>query len=369
MSTFVKEAAAVNERYRIECGDARTLISAEPDASVDCVVTSPPFWRVRDFGHEDQIGMEKVLDDYLDNLIALFREIRRVLKPHGTVWVEMGDAYNNGVIGRRNREDVSIGTGPNQDAARRQSIPIRAPVPTKSMIALPWRFCLRMLDDGWILRNVVVWARTSPLPEPVTDRLTRGWTPVFMFVKSARYYFDLDDLRIPQVSSGILASWSEFMEWRMRGFAVGKYIGNPLGRNPGDVWVLGYDREEADADHPARFPEALAVLCLIAGCPPQVCASCGAAPLPARGGMRPSCACNAGSIPGLAFDPFCGSGTVPAVALRLGYRALAYDIVPAYCAQTRQRCTIAAQQVPIYTAGAGRQKRAQQRPIMEGWSG
>jgi site-specific DNA-methyltransferase (adenine-specific) len=344
------------DRFRIRCGDARRLISAEPPCSIDCVVTSPPFWRVRDFGHADQLGMEESLDQFLANLVGTFGAIRPKLRPTATMFVEFGDAHNNGRIGRSDKKFLQ---------ARNEGIAAHTPdIPRKSLLAVPWRFALRMIDEGWVLRNVIVWQRPGPIPEAVVDRLTHSWTPVFVFANTPDYYFNLDEVRVPHVTGENTASWQEVVRrktrdlvgeaeehtgyWRRQG-----YVGNDKGRNPGDVWTVPPDRlpKGMDGDHPARFPEALVAMALLAGAPRWVCTVCNRPPMPGRKGLRP-CSCNAvpgtaTRTPGVVLDPFAGSGTVPAVALRLGYHAIAYDIVPAYCGMMRQRCIIAAAQPPL----------------------
>lgn len=337
-------------KWEIRQGDVRQLIVDQPPASIDCVITSPPFWRVRDFGHDDQIGMEDTLNGFLDDLIGVFAAIRPVLKSTATVWVEFGDAHNNGFIGRTDKAFLQT---------RNQAIPVNVDVGKKSLIGAPWRFATRMIDAGWILRNVVVWQRPAPVPEAVLDRLTHSWTPVFLFANTPRYYFNLDEIRVPTARQNT-ASWQDVVRNKTAGLDVGLhetsawrragYVGNDAGRNPGDVWSIPPDRLTIkDSDHTARFPEALVAMCLLAGCPRHVCGSCGSVPVPSRKGLRLSCACGTGAdmTPGTVFDPFCGSGTVPAVALRYGYHALGYDLLEDYCVLSRKRCMIAAEQPAI----------------------
>lgn len=337
--------------FTIRHGDARALIADEPDSSIDVLVTSPPFWHVRNFSADerDQIGMEDTIDEFLDNLVDLFRRIRPKLAPMSTVFVEFGDAHNNGVVGRQDKN--RLGTQNVSIASHAKG------VAKKSLFGVPWRFAVRMIDDGWCLRNVIVWHRPSPTPESVRDRLTHSWTPVFLFSKNPIYYFNVDELRVSMVSRvyGSQIAWHDMVAGKMKGLAdlIGVeppsddrweqavYKGNAGGRNPGDVWTIPKDflPRGLDGDHKARYPEALVAMCLHAALPESVCATCNMPNLIPSGGQ--SCRCNPDRRTPMVFDPFCGSGTTLAVALKMRARALGYDIMQEYCDLSAQRCRMA----------------------------
>ena len=344
--------------HRILCGDALTLLRQEPSESIDCCVTSPPYYRARDYHVPGQIGMEDTLDEYLCHLTDVFAEVHRVLKPRGTFWLNVGDAYAQG------------------DAERAKG------VRKKSLYGVPWRLALRLVDAGWIMRNVVVWHKSNSIPHPVQDRLTCSWEPVFLFTKSEHYFFDLDEIReplntrLPGFTDAAIARgrprWNEVdattehpsQEYGQvaakRTYAISArkeargYAGNPLGKNPGDVWSLSpaSGRETTDdniEDHHAVFPEALVARCLRAGCPAAVCARCGEPPLRTRGGWR-WCGCEAGRRIGIVLDPFLGSGTTSAVAARLQLDSVGIELNPGYCDAARRRVDLAAApQLPLFT--------------------
>lgn len=158
-------------RNRILVGDALDRVRQLPDDSVDCVVTSPPYFRLRDYGHADQLGLEAHVDRWVDQLQQLMSELRRVLVPTGTIWLNLGDSYS---------------VKPAEGAAR------------KSLLLGPERLTLRLLDDGWLVRNKIVWAKTNTVPTSVTDRLATKHEFIYVLARSPRYFFDLDAVREPQ---------------------------------------------------------------------------------------------------------------------------------------------------------------------------
>jgi len=347
-------------KFRIECGDATTMLQKEPDNSIDCVVTSPPYFALRDYHVAGQIGLERTLHHYLNRLMLVMSEVQRVLKPTGTFWLNMGDAYYNPTVGtggkRKGKKSGDI-THHYADI-QFESTNIYAPVPRKSLMGVPWRVALAMLDHGWTLRNVAVWAKPNPLPHPVIDRLTASWEPVFLFTKSDRYYFDLDAIRLKQLSGMSTAAWDDLDNRtsfgteemgdtpasrthaiRKRKHAKG-YTGNPLGKNPGDVWVISPDTDDDD-EHFASFPEFLVSICLKAGCPTEVCEVCKLPPIRGRDGWN-WCKCNAGRQPGIVLDPFVGSGTTCAVAAKLGLDSVGIDLNPKDAAHAIERVEEAA---------------------------
>jgi site-specific DNA-methyltransferase (cytosine-N4-specific) len=279
-------------------GDAAAVLAQMPADSVDCVVTSPPYYATRDWG-DGQIGQEPTPAAYLDALRAVFREVHRVLKDDGTCWLNLADVY---------------AAGP---AERRTAAHGEPPVPVKSLLGLPWRLMLALQRDHWRIRNEAVWVKPNAIPESCRDRLARRHELVYLLTKSPRYHFDLDAIRQPSTGERALsrrAHRSANKPNTARGAwppvpscsaALGPNVqltgrqqatAHAGGRNPGTVWTIP-TRPTRHA-HTAAFPPDLALRCIEAGCPPG----------------------------GVTLDPFSGSGTTIEAALRLGRRAVGIDL-------------------------------------------
>lgn len=319
-------------RNRILVGDALEQLGKLPDGAADTVITSPPYFQLRDYGTAGQLGLEETPEEWVENLLGVARQLARVLAGHGSWWLNLGDSYSRGG---------------------------RSGVPAKSLVLTPERLLLALAADGWLVRNKVVWSKTNPLPSSVHDRLNCTWEPLYLLVRQPRYYFDLDAIRIPRSTPpspprnrpprrSQRPEWVGPLAGDQHGLDVLKAegrSGHPLGKNPGDVWRLptaGY--REA---HMAVFPEELAERALLATCPESVCRVCGRPwqRQPARhlgtlaltGQLRPRCRCRAPSSPGLVLDPFVGSGTTAVVAERLQRDWLGIELNPAFARLARQR--------------------------------
>ena len=188
------------ELNKVYLGDSLETIKTFPDGSVDCVVTSPPYFGLRDYGVEGQIGLENTPPQYIEKLVSLFREIRRVLKPEGTLWVNLGDSYAGSGKGRN--ADGSRTEGPyKQDSNRGSCDGIVLPrvashdYKPKDLIGIPWAFAFAMRDDGWYLRQDIIWHKPNPMPESVTDRCVKSHEYIFLFSKSKQYYFDYEAIQ------------------------------------------------------------------------------------------------------------------------------------------------------------------------------
>lgn len=324
-------------RNRVLVGDARKLLRLLPPASVDCIVTSPPYFRLRNYQSDDQIGLERHVDQWVDELRVVARGLARVLKPGGSLWLNLGDTYS------RHEGDGA---------------------PPKSLVLAPERLAMALQRDGWILRNKVIWSKTNPMPTSVADRLSCTYEVVYFFVKSRNYYFDLDAVRIPH--QGALGrsrtgrpAWSVPDNWRgpssgsntgLDKLKASGLAGHPLGKNPGDVWTL--PTAAYRGAHHAVFPERLVTQPILATCPEQCCSHCGEPwtrtphrPRPDKphialiGAMRPGCSCGAVSVPGLVLDPFLGSGTTGLAARRLGRDWLGIEVNPDFAQQATERLT------------------------------
>lgn len=186
-------------------GDCRTLLSQLPDESVQCVVTSPPYWRLRDYGVAGQIGLEDTVDEYVAQIVCVFREVRRALRPDGVLWLNLGDTYASDGGSAGPRQDHSHGewlsTRGAQKYAAASANRIKRPVPdglkTKDMIGIPWRIAFALQADGWYLRADLIWNKPNVIPESVLDRPMKSHEYVFLLAKSERYYYDRDAVRVP----------------------------------------------------------------------------------------------------------------------------------------------------------------------------
>jgi site-specific DNA-methyltransferase (adenine-specific) len=334
-------------RNQILIGDAREVLPTLPANSVDCVITSPPYFRLRNYQEECQIGLEKHVDDYVHELLVVGRRLARVLKAGGSFWLNLGDTFSRG-----------------QPQGVRE----------KSLVLAPERVAMALIEDGWVLRNKVVWAKTNPMPTSVRDRLSCTHEVVYFFVRERRYFFDLDAIRVPHRSKPShparhASMWSVPESWRgpLTGSNTGLnrlkaqgLVGHPLGKNPGDVWHLataGYR-----GAHHAVFPEKLVERPLLATCPENVCSRCGRpwtrdsvktlGHLAVTGCLKPRCSCNTATRPGLVLDPFIGSGTVASVATRLGREWLGIELNPAFAKLTNERLSSLEQRPPPLAAAS-----------------
>lgn len=314
----------------IKVGDVLEQLATLPDESVHCVVTSPPYWRLRDYGMAGQIGLETTPQEFVDKLVAVFREVRRVLRADGTCWVNMGDSY----AGSRGcgapseastlRGNGHVGGGPKiagMTASRRRD---DEPVPRsdiaiaglkpKDLVGMPWRLAFALQDDGWWLRQDIIWHKLNPMPESVRDRCTKAHEYVFLLSKSERYYFDIEAMqepaRVPEGSGN--ASDNRYIKRaetdpRMRTKAGLAKIGPRDIRNKRSVWTI--TTKGFSEAHVATFPPELPETCIKAGCPEG----------------------------GTVLDPFFGAGTTGLVADRLGRDCIGIELNPAYADMARRR--------------------------------
>jgi DNA modification methylase len=296
-------------------GDALEELKTFPDQGVNCIVTSPPYFGLRDYGLVGQLGLEASPDEYTKAMRTLFAEVRRVLVNDGTLWLNIGDSYYSG----------KGNPGPNaadgkQPARRGWKRVLDQPgaewARPKNLLGIPWRVAFALQDDGWILRNAIVWHKPNAMPESVRDRLSCRYEMVFMFSKSKKYWFDLDPIREelkhpekvghafggnnPEVGRRRGNRYGITRPGENREQSANRDAADPRGRNPGDVWSIS-TRPFAEAHFAVMTPD-LAERCILAGCPPD----------------------------GLVLDPFSGSGTTGMVALRNGRRYVGVDLSQEY---------------------------------------
>jgi DNA modification methylase len=326
-------------RNTVLVGDAHEHLRGLPTASVDCIVTSPPYFSLRNYQVSGQLGLEASVHEWVGHLLPVTDELARVLKPAGTLWLNLGDSYS-----RHGRYGVLA----------------------KGLVLAPERLLLALSDRGWRVRNKVVWAKPNPMPASASDRLTSSWESIYLLVRSRHYYFDLDSVREPHRSVRSAAKqrlprrtrpaeWAGPLAGSQSGLDVlhGKGMtGHPLGKNPGDLWRVATGR--GPAGHHATFPEALVRRPILAGTLERVCALCGLAwrrkglvrslgRVATVGAFRPGCACVGGYRPGLVLDPFMGSGTVGVVAAALGRDWLGIELNPDFAASSIERIRRATQ--------------------------
>lgn len=310
-------------------GDALDVVRALPTGSVDCVVTSPPYYGLRDYGAEGQYGLEASPDEYVERMRRLFAEARRVLADDGTLWLNLGDSYAAEPPGasehgmRSSTLDGKNAAAPLRESTRTAGVDRSKFLPRKNLLGIPWRTAFALQRDGWILRNEIIWHKPNAMPESVRDRLGNRHEHLFMFSKSPRYWFDLDSIREShhspraQLKAGT-GQGGQSRAGKATGIEIGSRSGgepatdhtsssHPKGRNPGDVWSI--NTRPYPAAHFAVFPTDLPSRCIKAGCKPG----------------------------GVVLDPFSGSGTTGAAARQLDRRYIGIDLNPTYHDLAKQR--------------------------------
>jgi site-specific DNA-methyltransferase (cytosine-N4-specific) len=289
-------------RVELRLGDALSELRTVADGSVNCCVTSPPYFGLRDYGVEGQYGLEASPAEYVETMRSVFAEVRRALSDAGTLWLNIGDSYYSG------RGNPGPNSADEKQPARRGWVRPQDKcgadwAKPKDLLGIPWRVAFALQDDGWILRNAIIWHKPNAMPESVRDRLSKRYEMVFLFSKTGRYYFDLDAIREEPLTAPRKAPRKTDEAWNA-GTGLAPHRGgrgsHANGKNPGDVWSIP-TRRFAEA-HFATYPKALAERCVIAGCP----------------------------VDGVVLDPFNGSGTTGAVALEKGRRYVGIDLSEKY---------------------------------------
>jgi len=298
--------------------------------SVNCCVTSPPYWGLRDYGHPGQLGLEKTPDEYVEKMVEIFREVSRVLRDDGTLWLNLGDSY----MSNPNPDD---GDKKYMNGRQRFDRPNTKRIPgikQKDLVGIPWRVAFALQDDGWYLRQDIIWAKPNPMPESVKDRCTKAHEYIFLMSKNPKYYFDNEAIKEPAGEKGNANSFRGgcYVNGNIDNATMGKRTvsGNtkkrpsaPKGsfngkteamagtgqnafravtdmRNKRSVWTVS--TKPYKGAHFATFPPDLIEPCILAGCPSD----------------------------GVVIDPFCGSGTVGAVAKKSGRDFILIELNPEY---------------------------------------
>lgn len=316
---------AINQTHNMDCLEGLRLMD---EKTVDCCVTSPPYWGLRDYGNEKQLGLESTPEEYVENMVKVFREVRRVLKDNGTLWLNLGDSY----CGTGSKGDW---TDPKyKDGRNGQTVALNNKIQglkSKDLVGIPWRVAFALQQDGWYLRQDIIWAKPNPMPESVTDRCTKSHEHIFLLSKSAKYYFDAEAIaepvaqstverlaqdienqqgseRVPNKTNGTMKAaapryggkkYTETPDKFNRTKSGNIYEFRPM-RNKRDVWTV--TTQPCKEAHFATFPPKLIEPCILAGCPKD----------------------------GIVLDPFMGSGTTAMVALQHGRNYIGFELNEEY---------------------------------------
>ena len=304
--------------WKIYQGDAKEKMKEIESQTVQCVVTSPPYWGLRDYGEKDQLGLEKTPEEYVGKMVEIFREVRRVLRDDGTVWLNLGDSYaQSGGSGSEEYQKRHKQFGKIIDSGTKQNSR-NAPkgYKPKDLIGIPWLVAFALRADGWYLRQDIIWAKPNPMPESVTDRCTKAHEYIFLLTKSAKYYYDAEAVKEPtSINSHKKRKDGGLSPYELNAYSkenlpggIGKY--NPTQntkRNKHSVWTVS--TQPYPGAHFATFPPKLIEPCILAG-----------------------------SKPGdVILDPFAGSGTTSYVAEDNGRDSIAIDLSKKYCKQIEAR--------------------------------
>jgi len=378
---------------------------------VQCVVTSPPYWGLRDYGIEGQLGLEETPEEYIDKMVEIFREVKRVMRDDGTLWLNMGDCYASAHAGINPIENSKYAKG--MKAQKRYDRPHPKNLKFKDLVGMPWALAFALQADGWYLRSDIIWSKPNPMPESCTDRPTKAHEYVFLMSKQAKYFYDSDAVReVHQDKHGIERFKgkcninkneyeSSHQGWYGVGYKKTHNEYNPQGRNRRTVWNI--PTQPYSEAHFATFPVALVIPCVKAGTSEKGnCSVCGKpwvrvvekdkswsrreqrieetyyshrkqfdktqggggtsfvghkGYFKANGepivkptktiGWQPSCTCNADTVKPIVLDPFMGSGTVAEVCERYGRAWIGIELSQEYCDIARKRINKEAAQMKL----------------------
>ena len=289
-------------------------LNALPDESVHCCVTSPPYWGLRDYGIDSQIGLEKTPEKYISKMVSVFREVRRVLRNDGTLWLNLGDSYVSGKSRYSSKAQTIAGKKRNEPInGNRPNLNHHAYLKDKDLSMIPSRVAIALQSDGWYLRSEIIWHKPNPMPESVTDRPTKSHEMIYLFSKSSKYYYDYEAVKEPVAnperinfqsgsrSNGINNDRNDNDLWeRSKGARYSK-------RNLRDVWTVA--TTPFKGSHFATFPKKLIEPCILAGCPEN----------------------------GTVLDPFGGAGTTAVVSESLNRKWILIELNPDYCELSKNR--------------------------------
>lgn len=321
------------EINKIILGDCREVLKTLPDNSIDCCVTSPPYFGLRDYGHEDQIGLETTPESFVECMVAVFTEVKRVLKKEGTLWLNLGDSYASNTKGSGGPSEKQL----SNSGSRYEIKKFNHGVKEKDLMGIPWLVAFALRKSGWYLRQDIIWHKPNPMPESVTDRCTKSHEYIFLLSKSAKYYYDADAIkedaktyenRPTGVERNRLFNYDSKINNNPDAFLVkktgrskndcgghssiqlsgrGDFMPNDGMINKRSVWTV--TTKPFSEAHFATFPEDLIVDCIKAGCPEN----------------------------GIVLDPFMGAGTTALVAAKLNRNYVGCELNPDYIAIAEKR--------------------------------
>lgn len=313
-----------SENASLLCGDCLAMLRCLPDKSVNCCVTSPPYFGLRDYNVDGQIGLEPTPDEFVQKLVSVFREVKRVLRDDGTLWLNLGDSYASFRDGKATPDTsrgestgtlVEKGKAKNRSASTFKGTEIKH----KDLIGIPWRVAFALQADGWYLRQDIIWHKPNPMPESVKDRCTKAHEYIFLLSKGPKYYFDSSAIREPSSDNPVTSARRNRTDFstvgtnELKGTIFGqsgksKNADHKLEtRNRRSVWNVA--TRPFKGAHFATFPPDLIEPCILAGCPKD----------------------------GLVIDPFNGAGTVGVVAMKHSRKYLGIELNPEYCKITLDR--------------------------------
>lgn len=326
--------------HQIIVGDCLESLRSMPDRSVHCCVTSPPYFGLRDYGHEGQIGLEPSPDEFVQALVTVFSEVRRLLRDDGTLWLNLGDSYASTAPGTRNSPQAKGSRTSSEQWANVRPDLREYGIRPKNLIGIPWRVAFALQADGWYLRQDIIWSKPNPMPESVRDRCTKSHEYIFLLSKSPRYYYDSDAIKEPLATSSV-ARLAQNVDAQAGSDRVPGKTNGPMKavrarrdsfkreaskrqqvipgqrsgthrpdraescysldmRNKRSVWTV--TTKPFKGAHFATFPPDLIEPCILAGCPPD----------------------------GVVLDPFGGSGTTSVVAEKHGRKSIICELNPDY---------------------------------------
>lgn len=383
--------------WQLYNGDALTILKELPSESVHCCVTSPPYWGLRDYGVDGQLGLEPTPEEYVANIVEVFREVKRVLRSDATLWLNLGDSYAGSGKGRNADGTHSAGvkqsTNTGTIIGNISKTKISEGLKPKDLAGIPWRVALALQADGWWLRSDIIWEKGNPMPESVTDRPTKAHEYIFLLSKSARYFYDAEAIREPHTHKDAVRNtgdWAKSVKEpgyadalpeakkANRSCAMSRpkdYIGNINGRNKRTVWNIS--TKPFSEAHFAVFPPEIPETCIKAGTSEKgCCPKCGSPwerVIEKVGGVKndsyaatktatvmqggkssttlnakppssitidwqPTCSCEIEeTIPCTVLDPFAGAGTTLWVAEQLGVNSIGIELNPEYCELIEKR--------------------------------
>ena len=301
--------------YEIKTGNSLEVLKTMDEQSVHCCVTSPPYWALRNYDVDGQLGQEETPEEYVENLVDILREVKRVLRDDGTLWLNLGDSYVGSGDKGKHKDNKDRKNRNGQVIAKNNKVQGLKP---KDMVGIPWRVAFALQADGWYLRSDIIWHKNNPMPMPLKDRPTSSHEYIFLLSKSPKYYYDKDAILEPLLDPdrkdkgksgfGGLKHTSQPDKTTNPTYSGNKYDATKhKGKNKRDVWTVGTAHYKGS--HVAVYPPKLIEPCILAGCP----------------------------YGGTVLDPFSGSGTTGVVALQNGKKYIGIELNPEYVKLSEDR--------------------------------